>query len=108
MNFFNFLQKMSIKKKNTSASTTVAGTQPNNDQQTTSSPLIELAFVNRLRKLALINQTFEMMEHGYDRLKTSNSIVEATILQAESMATKVATPIIQKFQQPSKNKFLIK
>lgn len=96
---------MSIKKKNTSTSSTTDADPQSNEQQPTSSPLIELAIVTRLRKLALINQTFEMMEHGYDRLKTSNSMLEATISQAESMAAKVATPIIQKFQQPSKNKF---
>ena len=64
--------------------------------------MIHLAILDRLRQIQLVHQALDMAETSYQRIKSSNSMVGATLTQAETMANQLAMPVISKLEQPSK------
>lgn len=61
---------------------------------------VQLAILDRLRKVQMVNQALSIAESSYDRIKHSNGLVEATLSQAESMATNLASPLLTTLEKP--------
>lgn len=79
---------------------TVVKASPSTSSSNTSSSMIHLAILDRLRQIQLVHQALDMAETSYQRIKSSNSMVGATLTQAETMANQLAMPVISKLEQP--------
>ncbi|KPM04489.1 perilipin-like protein [Sarcoptes scabiei] len=61
---------------------------------------IHLEFVNRLMAFTLIHQILTIADQSYERIKTSNSLINSTFDHVESLAKNFAKPMLHTFEKP--------